>query len=476
MVRFHTNISELRRDILHILDLVPMSTSSVAPTFSIAAAYGVMVSLAGPQAIMSTLLTAIPFILISLIFRQFNVHFPHAGASYHWGVRVIGTRFGAFQAWVVTLAYFLSIPPIVVPAGEYTLALLGSLGLIPPSAVGEPSLVTVAGVIWALVAAIPLLLGAKPTARFTEAFLGMELVILGLFLVLGFSLMPHHVVNPFSPDWFFSTHVNWGGMVLGMVVATTIVDGWEIDSYSSEESKRPRRWPGLSGVIGLLTVLLVYGVTMPLMTVETPLAQLSQSVDPLATWASMVIPNYAWLMDVAVLASTASSLWLTAFILSRAWYAMARDGLLPKFFGWTHERFGSPWANVSFMTALVVLINVLILISPSVQQFFTLVLSAAGIFLALEFFLDSVCGIVFFWFKHEPTGRERLKSHVHWTYRLISVLSSLGLGSLIALGLYYSPSTIGYLFPEVFATLIGAGVIMVLLSRRIVVREFIAPD
>ncbi|TRM89018.1 APC family permease, partial [Sulfolobus sp. A20-N-G8] len=112
---FHTKITDLKSEVLHILDLVPLSTSSVAPTFSIAAAYGVMVSLAGPQAIMATFLTAVPFLLVALIFRQFNLHFPHAGASYHWGCKILGKKFGAFQAWVVTLAYFLSIPPIVIP-------------------------------------------------------------------------------------------------------------------------------------------------------------------------------------------------------------------------------------------------------------------------------------------------------------------------------------------------------------------------
>ncbi|AOL15435.1 amino acid permease [Sulfolobus sp. A20] len=469
---FHTKITDLKSEVLHILDLVPLSTSSVAPTFSIAAAYGVMVSLAGPQAIMATFLTAVPFLLVALIFRQFNLHFPHAGASYHWGCKILGKKFGAFQAWVVTLAYFLSIPPIVIPAGEYTLALFYSLGLIQYSVYSSQFWVSVVGIIWVLIAAIPLMLGAKPTARFTEAFLITELIVLGLFLGLGFANFK--VVNPFSWSWFFSTKVNWTGLVLAMIVAATIVDGWEIDSYASEESKRPRRWPGLSGIIGLLSVLLIYSVTMPLMTIETPLKPLAQSVDPLFTWTQYVVPSYSWLMDIAVLTSTASSLWLTAFILSRAWYAMARDKLLPSFFGWVHERFKSPWSSILLISGLNVLVNVLMLISPSVESFFTLLLSAAGIFLAMEFFLDSVSGVLFFWIKHTPMGKEKLSPHIHWAYRVVSIIASLSLGAIIALGLFYSPSTIGGDFPYVFAGLMTFSIPFIYLSRKMEVKEFAA--
>ena len=41
-----------------------------------------------------------------------------------------------------------------------------------------------------------------------------------------------------------------------------------------------------------------------------------------------MVPQYEWIIDLAVIASTASSLWLTTFILSRAWYAMASGFVL----------------------------------------------------------------------------------------------------------------------------------------------------
>ena len=258
------------------------------------------------------------------------------------------------------------------------------------------------GIIWALIAAIPLLLGAKPTARFTEAFLATELVILSSFIVIGLVSLPSHVINSFSWSWFFnvkyfSSPSYFLSLAATMVIVATILDGWEIDSYAAEESKKPYHWPGLSGIVGLLSVFIIYMIVMPIMTIETPISALSSSVDPLARWASYVIPQYVWLMDIAVIASTASSLWLTAFILTRAWYSTGREGPLPKAFGWVSERFKSPWFAIVIATLAEIVVQLLELTSPTVQSFLGLVLTAAGAFLLAEFGLDSITSTITWW-------------------------------------------------------------------------------
>jgi amino acid transporter len=149
---------------------------------------------------------------------------------------------------------------------------------------------SIVGIIWAVIASIPLILGAKPTARTTEAFLIIELIVLGSFLSIGLVSLPTHMVNQFNWNWFFdlsyfASPKSLLTLTATMVIVVTILDGWEIDSYASEESKKPHRWPGLSGIIGLLSVFSIYIITMPIMTVETPISALSSAVDPLAKWA-----------------------------------------------------------------------------------------------------------------------------------------------------------------------------------------------
>ncbi|ARM76616.1 APC family permease [Acidianus manzaensis] len=463
MGTFSKKIGLLEKDVLNFFDLINLSTSSVAPTFSIAAAYGSMVAIMGPSAITAVVISFPFFLFASIIFRKLNRLSPHAGASYHWGARLIGKKYGGFQFWIVTLAYFLSLPPIIIPAGEYTLDFLYRIGLI--SRVMELSIFwdSIVGIIWAIIAAIPLILGAKPTARFTEIFLVIELMILFAFIIIGIYEMPSHIVNQFSWSWFFNDSMiksNFFDVAATMVIVATILDGWEIDSYSSEESKKPTKWPGTSGIIGLITVFVIYMITMPIMNIETPISALSSSVDPLARWASYVIPQYVWLLDIAVIASTASSLWLTAFILSRAWYAAGREGLMPKPFGWTSEKFKSPWFAVIFITILEVIVQLLELSSPSVESFFGLVLTAAGAFLLMEFSVDSITASI-------ALIRRKEKG----VLKILAPITALGLIVIIALGIVNAGEAFGYSSVDYAVTifsLLFPGIIFMFRKYRII--------
>ncbi|WP_338603010.1 APC family permease [Sulfolobus tengchongensis] len=469
---FSGKVGRLEKEVLHIVDLIPLSTSSVAPTFSIAAAYGSMITLMGPYAIMGVISSFPFFLFASIIFRQLNKNAPHCGASYHWGTRFVGKKYGGFQFWIITLAYFFSLPPIIIPAGEYTLDLLFRLGII--SRAIELSVIwdSIVGMIWAIIASIPLLLGAKPTARFTEVFLAIELAILSAFITIGLTSLHIHVVNSFSWSWFFSS--KWFSspsyflhLTATMVIVATILDGWEIDSYASEESKKPKHWPGLSGIIGLISVFVIYMIAMPIITIETPITKLSMSVDPLATWASYVIPQYTWLIDVAIITSTASSLWLTEFILTRVWYAAGREGLLPSIFAWTSEKFKSPWFAIAIATMAEIVVQLLELTSASVQSFFGLVLTTAGAFLLAEFGMDSITATIKWW-------KQKVTSIADWMIRIIAPITAFGMISTIIMGIIDAGPAFGYTTLQYGITIL----IMVLLGIIFLFKKFnvITPD
>ncbi len=301
---------------LKMMDLVALSVSSVGPLFSIAATGGVMAANAGLWTIPAIGLIAIPFILASFIFRLLNRHFPHAGASYHWSARVLGIKASRFQAWILILAYFTSIPPIIIPAANYTLNLV--FPGYRPSTIAE----IIAAMFWSGFALIPLLRGSRPTAKLTQVFLVVELVSVVAIAVVA--IMRWHAIS--VPMHFGRPPI--GGMIITAVVAATILDGWEIDSYASEESVNPKADPGVGGIVGALLALGFYALIYPLMFGETPLNLLSGAANPMSVWAQRLLPQAPSVMLIPVLASTAGGLWLTSFILIRALHAMGREGLV----------------------------------------------------------------------------------------------------------------------------------------------------
>ncbi len=425
-------VGSLKENVHKFLDLSALSTSSVAPAFSIAASYGVIAYYLGFYSIMGIIIVFPIYLFASLLFRRFNKLFPNAGASYHWGNKIVSKKYGSFQAWVITLAYFFSIPPIIIPAGEYTDVLLYNMGIINYSTYISDYTVFIIGSFWVLITIIASILGARPTARLTELFLFIEIFIISLFIVIALFYLPGHIVNSINFKWYFNLNAIFKkpySFMLAFPIIATIMDGWEIDSYASEESSNKTKWPGTTGIIGFIFVFIIYIVTMTLMDAETPMKLLSISIDPLATWSQYIFPRYSFIMDIAVISSTASSLWLTTYILSRAWYAMTRDKLFPNLFGYTHKKYGTPWSNLILIAISAEAINSLMLFLPSLENFFAELLSISGIFLMLEFAIDSFTGIYLYIYK--PSRNPYLRYY----YILIAIIAFVGFSTMIVFGL-----------------------------------------
>ncbi len=434
-------------------DLVPLSVSSVGPMFSVAATGGVMAAQAGWWTLPAIGVLAIPFVLSSFVFRLLNRHFPHAGASYHWSARIVGPGLSRYQAWILILAYFFSIPPIAIPASSYTLALVAPHYHAP---VIVQMLVTL---FWICFAAVPLLLGARPTARITQVFFAVEVASLCSFGALGALRWSKISV----PVHFGSPPI--GGILVVAVVAATILDGWEIDSYAAEESRRPRAHPGIGGIIGALGALLFYAILYPLMLGETPLRQLAGSPDPLVAWSHRLVPGDPWAILIPILASTAGGLWLTSFILTRALYAMGRERLVPRQFA-RLNRARVPHVAIVASLGAAGLVCALQLFVASLSSFFSLLLSTAGFFLLAEFFLDSITAVVFLTVGHKRLPDVELQPHGHPGLLLGALFSSAVMGLLLVGFFVFGPRAFGGGIDETLGALLGLGFAFAWWTRR----------
>ena len=444
----------------HLKDLVPLSVSSVGPRFSVAATGGVMAAEAGWWTLPAIALLAVPFIISSFVFRLLNRHFPQAGASYHWSARVIGRGASRYQAWILILAYFFSIPPIAIPASAYTLA------LVAPH-YQAPAVVQMAvALFWIAFASVPLLLGGRPTARITQVFFVVEMTSLIGFGIFG-ALSWHRLAVPIH---FGAPPI--GGILIVAVVAATILDGWEIDSYAAEESQRPRNHPGIGGIIGAFGALAFYAILFPLMLGETPLRLLANSTDPLAVWSHRLVPGAPWAMLIPILLSTAGGLWLTSYILTRALFAMGREQLIPSGFA-KLNRHHVPHVAIVCSLGLAATVVAMELFISSLSSFFAVVLSAAGFFLLAEFFLDSVTAAVFLTVGHKRLPDVELQPHSHRLLLVGSLFSSAIMGALLVTFFVYGPKAIGGGVDQICAVLLGLGLVFAWWTKRREVTPFI---
>jgi APA family basic amino acid/polyamine antiporter len=151
-----------------------------------------------------------------------------------------------------------------------------------------------------------------------------------------------------------------GAVTMAIVAGLFAFGGWHMVTYAADETKEPERTIPLALIIGTLTVTACYiGVNAAYLHVLSP-AAVAASTRVAADFAAAVTGGGgAAFVSALVVISTLGA--ITGIILSgpRVYLAVAADGLLPRWIGAVHPRYGTPhhaitlqavWASVLVIT------------------------------------------------------------------------------------------------------------------------------
>ncbi len=382
--------------VLGLSDLSILSSASMAPAYSIASTFGLMVAVAGSGAVLSLVILTVPIVFIAIAFHRLCEERADAGSTYAWSRLAFGHRPGAFAAWIVVLSYFFAAVAAVVPAGVYTLEFLAHFGWVPSAWVNQAPAVAIAGSSWVLVASALLIGGVRPTARASGLFLGLEVAALLLFAGLAFL----HKPVPHSAATHLVTLGSGGyaGFLAAMVLSIWVTDGWEVSTYTSEENSGTSRQPGLGGLFGLLaTVAIVLFCMIAYLRVGDLAGISNQAADTLAYVANQLGGGWREIvMVLTVLVSTAATLWTTQLGISRGVFSMARDSVFPRALSAVHPSYGTPHLSILAVNIGVLVVTLLMGFAPSAKDALLEVVNASSIFLGLTFILTGLSCVVHF--------------------------------------------------------------------------------
>jgi basic amino acid/polyamine antiporter, APA family len=375
---------------LSLVDLSVLASSSMAPAYSIAAVMGLVVAAAGVGAPLAVIVSTIPITFVAIGFMRLSMAKPSAGGAYTWSRTAFGDRVGWFTAVLVIIAYYFGTLASAVPAGVYT---INALSLLQVHVAATPLSIAIAGVLWTIFSTYFLIIGARPTALISAVFLAIEIAAL---LIIAAIAMLHPFVGSPSP-----THLPIGitigatgiaGLIVGAVLSIWLSAGWEIATYSSEESTGASTTPGAGALIGLLTTMaLVWFCMVAFMHVGTVDGFTHHQDDALAYVAQRLGGGWiAGLMVANVLVSSAAALWTTMLVLSRAVFAMGRDGLLPRVLAGVHPKYGSPWVSILTVSIPVALLLLYSGFVSSAQQTLNTVVTGSSIFVGSTFIITGL--------------------------------------------------------------------------------------
>jgi APA family basic amino acid/polyamine antiporter len=182
--------------------------------------------------------------------------------------------------------------------------------------------------------------GVRHGSALQTAFTMGKVLAVVLIVALGFSLggeLPHFVAGAAPAG------VTVRDFLLAVVAGLFAFGGWHMVTYQAEETVNPTRTIPIALLLGTLIVTVAYIAMNAVYFYVLPMDQVATSTTVAADAARALVGNgAARAMSALVIFSSFGA--LAGIVLSgpRVYLSMAQDGLLFRWFGAVHPRYGTP--------------------------------------------------------------------------------------------------------------------------------------
>src|SRR6476646_5309378 len=319
---------------------------------------------AGPALIVSFVLLGACCALAGLCYAELASMIPQAGSAYAYSYATLGELVAWIIGWDLILEYAVGNVAVAISWGDYFKSLVGDWISIPiwlttgyrtallssnpqihglletaPRVAGIPILINVPA--FAIVALITwlLLLGVRESARANNIMVAVKLIVLALFIVMGATHINTANYHPFAPNGFKGVHQ-------GAAIVFFAYIGFDAISTAAEETKNPQRNLPIGILGGLAICTVIYIVIGAVLTGMVPSQDLGKAADPLAYALNATgMTNIAKIVALGAVFSMAAVLLVFQYGQPRIFYAMARDGLLPRWAARVSRKSRVPYAT-----------------------------------------------------------------------------------------------------------------------------------
>lgn len=319
---------------------------------------GVAAGLAGPAVILSFGVAGLVCACAALCYAEMASLTPQAGSAYTYSYVTLGEMVAWIIGWSLILEYTLVCSAVAVGWAGYAAGLIQSAGWpIPQELLAAPhagGIVNLPAVFIVLVVTGLLLVGTRESAVVNSTLVVVKLVALAAFVALTLPAFDATHFEPFAPFGYGANEID--GTKFGVMGAAAIIFfafyGFDAISTAAEEAKNPRRDLTI-GIIGSMVLCtFIYMVVAAAALGAQRYDVFSKSPEPLAfVLRELGHGTAASLIAGAAVVALPTVIMVFMFGQSRVFFAMARDGLLPRGLAGVDRR-GVPVA-VTILTGVI---------------------------------------------------------------------------------------------------------------------------
>ncbi len=335
---------------------------------------------AGPATALAFVVAGVVCALAALCYAEFASTVPVAGSAYTFSYASLGELPAWIIGWDLVLEFALGTAVVAVGWSGYIRSLLDNAGWHMPASLGgrdgaDGFGFDILAAALVLVLTGILVLGMKLSARITSLVVAIKVAVVLIVIIAGAFFVKSANYDPFIPK---SQPVEAGGGlhsplvqlmfgwapsnfgVMGIFTAASVVFfafiGFDIVATAAEETKNPQRdMP--RGILGSLIICTVLYVAVSI--VVTGMQHYSKlSVDaPLAdAFKATGHPFFSGVISFGAAVGLTTVCMILLLGQTRVFFAMSRDGLLPRFFSHVHPRFRTPYRPTILLGVIIAIV------------------------------------------------------------------------------------------------------------------------
>src|SRR5215471_14596702 len=320
---------------------------------------------AGPAVTISLIVAAIACAFAAFCYAEMAAMIPISGSAYTYSYATLGELVAWIIGWDLILEYAVGNMAVAASWSGYFLAFLNSVagiklplwlsadhttavrvierggdGLLNyssntlPTVAGHQIAINLPAALIVFALTVLLVYGIKESTRANSIMVMVKVAVVVFFVAFGaFYLNPTNW-RPFVPNGFT-------GVMSGAAIIFFAFIGFDAVSTTAEETRNPQRDMPIGMMASLIICTALYVLVSLVLTGLKKYTEFEGDPAALAT----AVGGMRWfqaLISAGALAGTTSVLLVFQLGQPRIFMAMARDGLLPRYFARIHQRFRTP--------------------------------------------------------------------------------------------------------------------------------------
>jgi len=300
------------------------------------------VQLAGPALVFAFVLAAVTCVFSALSYAELSAAVPVSGSAYTFSYATMGELVAFIIGWDLILEYGVSVAAVAVGwGGNVNEFLTAAFGVALPDSISrspaDGGTFNLPAVFIVVLITVLLVRGTKESAAANAVMVVVKIAILLFFIVVAFTAFQADNFTPFAPN-------GTQGITAAAGIIFFAYIGFDAVTTGSEECKNPSRDLPIA-IIGSLVISTILYVLVALAAVGVaPVDTLSGSDAPLAAALreGAGLPWAGGVLAAGALVAITSVVLVIMYGQTRIFFAMCRDGLLPRRLAHVHPRYGTP--------------------------------------------------------------------------------------------------------------------------------------